>query len=204
MRHASCDCNVTPLKQVELRRQGLYWRKEDPLASTEFTYTRFLTPTLAGDRGLAIYFDCDFLWLADIGELVSEIDPNVAVSVVKHRHEPPEREKMGGKTQTLYPRKNWSSLMVFNLGHAKVKSLTPDVVNDRSPRYLHRFEWLDDDDIGGLNAEWNWLEGWYDEVEPQLTPKAIHFTRGGPWIAGCENVGHADLWNEAAKQASDQ
>ena len=88
---------------------------------------------------------------------------------------------MDGAVQTVYPRKNWSSLMLFNCDHPAVRSLTPDVVNRESGAYLHRMQWVADEDIGALPVEWNWLEGW-NEKPAQGTPKVVHFTRGGPWF----------------------
>ena len=67
---------------------------------------------------------------------------------------------MDGAVQTAYPRKNWSSLMLFNCDHPSVKALTPEVVNRENGAYLHRLQWAEDSDIGALPVEWNWLEGW--------------------------------------------
>jgi lipopolysaccharide biosynthesis glycosyltransferase len=194
LRHSSIDLPTQPIMDEPLRARGLYWREPDPLASTTFAYTRFLTPALSGDCDLAIYFDCDFLWLRDISELINTIDRDKAVSVVKHNYTPPETTKMGGRVQSVYPRKNWSSLMVFNLNHPKVRALTPDVVNTATPQYLHRFGWVDDDDIGSIPFEWNWLEGWYSESKTGTTPAAVHYTRGGPWFPECQDVEYADIW----------
>ncbi len=70
-RRASISVAVTPIKLDELRAKGLYWRDIDPKASTEFTYSRFLTPALAGFSGWALFCDCDFLWLGDIAGLAN-------------------------------------------------------------------------------------------------------------------------------------
>jgi hypothetical protein len=99
---------------------------------------------------------------------------------------------MDGKAQTTYPRKNWSSFIVFNGTHPAVKALTPRVVNSESPAYLHRFAWVGDELIGGLPLTWNFLEGEYDR--PAETPKAIHYTNGGPWFAEWQGVEFGDLW----------
>ncbi len=100
---------------------------------------------------------------------------------------------MDGAVQTSYPRKNWSSLMLFNCAHPSVRKLTPEVVNRETGAYLHRLQWAADDDIGALPVEWNWLEGW-NEKPTQGTPKAVHFTRGGPWFENWQNVDYGDLW----------
>ena len=105
MRHASIPIEVNPIKVDDLRAQGLYWREQDPLAATDFTYTRFLTPHLAGYSGRALFCDCDFLWLADVAELVAQADGNKALYCVQHDYRPTETTKMDGAAQTIYPRK---------------------------------------------------------------------------------------------------
>ena len=192
-RRASIAVDIAPIKQDELRARHLYWRERDPLASTEFTYSRFLTPLLAGFSGWALYCDCDFLWLADVADLTPYMTTAKAVLCVQHDHRPAEGTKMDGAPQTVYPRKNWSSLMLFNCSHPAAKRLTPDAVNSATAAYLHRMQWTADEDIGALPLEWNWLEGW-NERPVSGTPKAVHFTRGGPWLEGWQNVTYADLW----------
>jgi hypothetical protein len=78
-RRASIPVAVQPIKLDELRARGLYARDQDPLASTEFTYSRFLTPTLAGFKGWALFCDCDFLWLGDIAGLAAYAKGDKAV-----------------------------------------------------------------------------------------------------------------------------
>jgi hypothetical protein len=184
---------VEPLRQPDLRQLGLDHRPVDPLASTEFTYTRFLVPHLAGYQGWALFCDCDFLWLADVAELLALADDRYAVMCVQHDHRPPETVKMDGATQTVYPRKNWSSLVLYNCGHPANAALTPEVVNRESGAYLHRFQWLPDAAIGALPETWNWLEGW-SAPPAGGPPNAVHFTRGGPWFEAWQAVGYADLW----------
>ncbi len=193
LRRASIPVQVVPIKLDELRAASLYWRSQDPLASTEFTYSRFLTPALAGFQGLALFCDCDFLWLGDVAGLLDCAREPKAVYCVQHDYTPKETTKMDGALQTVYPRKNWSSLMLFDCAHPAVRSLTPDVVNRETGAYLHRMQWVADEDIGALPVEWNWLEGW-NEVPERGTPKAVHFTRGGPWFAQWQNVDYGDLW----------
>jgi hypothetical protein len=192
-RRASIPVDPVPIKQSELCARGLYWRERDPLAATEFTYTRFLTPVLADYRGWALFCDSDFLWLADIAELIEFTNTTKAVYCVHHDYRPLEATKMDGAVQTRYPRKNWSSLMLLDCGHPSVRRLTPEVVNSQSGAYLHRLQWVADEDIGALPPEWNWLEGW-NEKPPAGTPKAVHFTRGGPWFEQWRHVDYADLW----------
>jgi len=192
-RRASIPVTVTPIKLDELRARGLYWRDPDPLASTEFTYSRFLTPALADYRGWALFCDCDFLWLGDIAGLVEYTRRPKALYCVQHDYRPTETTKMDGAVQTTYPRKNWSSLMLFNCEHPAVRSLTPDIVNRESGAYLHRMQWVEDNEMGALPLEWNWLEGW-NEKPTGGTPKAVHFTRGGPWFENWQDVVYGDLW----------
>jgi hypothetical protein len=192
-RRASIPVSVIPITLDDLRARGLYWREQDPLASTEFTYSRFLTPALAGFSGWALFCDCDFLWLGDVADLLDYTRVPKAVYCVQHDYRPKEAVKMDGAVQTAYPRKNWSSLMLFNCDHPAVRSLTPEIVNRESGAYLHRMQWVADEDIGELPVEWNWLEGW-NERPVQGLPRAVHFTRGGPWFAQWQNVDYGDLW----------
>jgi hypothetical protein len=192
-RRTSIPLTVMPIKLDELRARGLYHRDQDPLASTEFTYSRFLAPALAGYRGWALFCDCDFLWLGDVAHLVEYTRVPKAVYCVQHDYRPTETTKMDGAAQTVYPRKNWSSLMLFNCDHPAVKSLTPEVVSRESGAYLHRMQWVKDEDIGALPVEWNWLEGW-NQKPAQGAPKAVHFTRGGPWFERWQNVDYGELW----------
>ncbi len=184
--------SITPLIQSVLRAEGLYTRPVDSKAATEFSLTRFLTPYLAGDSGYAIFVDCDFLFLSDITEVLKEIDPSKAVSVVKHDYQPTETMKMDGCVQHLYPRKNWSSFIVFNCAHPAVRLLTPAVVNSADPGYLHRFGWLADSQIGRIDKGWNYLEGWYPSQYENL--KAVHYTLGGPWFEDKQECDFAEEW----------
>jgi hypothetical protein len=193
LKRATIPVTVTPLKQAELRRQGLYTRPADPLAATEFTYTRFLVPHLHNFAGWALFCDCDFLWLADIRELVALIDDRYAVMCVHHDHRPKEDWKMDHQVQSRYPRKNWSSMVLYNCGHPANAALTAEIANTESGAFLHRFQWLDDALIGAVPETWNWLEGWCAKP-PAGSPGVVHFTRGGPWFAEWRHVDYADLW----------
>jgi hypothetical protein len=186
------EVSVQPLIQAELREKGLYQRPVDTRAATEFSLTRFLTPHLAGNEGYAIFVDCDFLFLTDIRKVLAEIDPSKAVSVVKHDYQPTENMKMDGCVQHIYPRKNWSSFIVFNCSHQAVRALTPATVNTADPAFLQQFKWLNNGDIGELDKGWNYLEGWYAPHYGQL--RAIHYTLGGPWFNHRKNCDFANLW----------
>jgi len=180
---------VIPVKQNEMRESKFYWRDHDKLSSTEFTLTRFLVPYLNNYTGWAVFCDCDTVWKVDPAELFDLVDPDKAVQVVKHDYTPSEGTKMDNQVQLPYPRKNWSSMILWNCEHPSNKKLDLKTVNTASPRFLHRFEWLEDNEIGELDHCWNWLVGWYD-VENDGDPKIIHYTEGGPWF---EKTRHCEL-----------
>lgn len=189
----STNVEVKPLIQSELKQNGFYNRDVDQLSSTEFTFTRFLVPALQNYNGWALFCDCDFVWDGDISELFEQIDHKYAVMVVKHDHRPKNTEKMDGKTQTQYPRKNWSSCILWNCGHKANKNLTVDMVNTESGKFLHRFQWLEDKDIGELKPKYNFLVGWNDE-EKDGKPLAYHWTEGGPWFENYANCPYNHIW----------
>ena len=187
------NVEVIPLKQNELRKQGLYWRDVDKLASTEFTFTRFLIPELAHYQGWALFMDCDMILTTDIKELFDQADDKYAVMCVQHDYTPREGIKMDGQQQTVYPRKNWSSVMLINCSHPSNQILHKELVNDPdiSGAYLHRFSWLKDEEIGELDHTWNYLVGVYDDIE---VPKLIHYTEGGPWFENYRDCEFHELW----------
>ena len=189
----SKDAIVHPLKQQELRDAGWYTRPVDKLASTEFTFTRFLVPELMNFKGWAVFMDCDMLLTTDIAELFAQADDKYAVMCVQHDYTPKEGMKMDGQKQTVYPRKNWSSVMLINCGHPSNARLTQDLVNDPeiNGAYLHRFSWLKDEEVGALDHTWNYLVGVYDDIE---TPKLIHYTEGGPWFENYRNCEYHTEW----------
>ena len=190
-RRASRPVAITHLALNQL--EGIYTRPRHELQSTDFSFSRFLTPYLAAQRGWVIFCDCDFLFTTDIRNVLEGLDPTKAVYCVQHDYVPAHQVKMDGKRQATYPRKNWSSFMIFNCDHPDVRALTPAVVNSVTPAYLHRFEWVADDDaIGSLEIDWNFLEGEY--AMPRTTPRVIHYTNGGPWFEQWQNCDYADLW----------
>jgi lipopolysaccharide biosynthesis glycosyltransferase len=180
---ASVPIKVIPLKQAQLKRDEMYWREKDQLASTEFTFTRFLLPELADFKGWALFIDCDFIALDDVKKLFDQADNKYAIMCAQHDYAPKAGTKMDGQQQHNYPRKNWSSMMLVNCGHPSNRLLTKELVNDPKVdgKYLHRFSWLEDEEVGKLSHEWNWLVGWYNEPEDGK-PKFLHYTEGGPWF----------------------
>ena len=196
---ASKKINIKSLKLYELVAKNFYTRAVDPLASTEFTYSRFLVPALMNYRGWAIFCDCDFLFFEDIFLLLDTLKDNKALYCVKHEYAPKEKHKMDGQQQTIYPRKNWSSLIIYNCEHPSNKKLTIDLVNSESGSYLHQFRWLKDEEIGSIDERWNWLEGW-TSIHNSNSPYAVHFTRGGPWFNEWQDVEFSKEWiNERDK-----
>ena len=96
---------------------------------------------------------------------------------------------MDGLTQEFYPRKNWSSLILFNC--SKCKILNIENINTKTPKWLHRFEWVNDDLIGEIPKDYNYLVGYYNNLK---SPKAIHYTDGGPWHYQTKNCEFNELW----------
>lgn len=194
LRRSSIEVEVIPLKQQELRDQGIYTRPVDKLSSTEFTFTRFFCPYLSAFSGPCIFCDSDFLWLCDAKEVLELFDPKYAVQVVKHQYEPKETIK-GTGSQYVYPKKNWSSMILWNTEHASNMVLTPQFLNQASPRTLHQFKWLKETEIGAISHKMNWLEGWYNTPRDGY-PKIIHYTRGNVYFKGFQDVDFADLWKD--------
>jgi lipopolysaccharide biosynthesis glycosyltransferase len=186
---------VEPLNQKKLRYGGWYTRSVDRLASTEFTFTRFLVPELCNFTGWALFCDCDIIFLEDVANLFAMADDKYAVMCAKHNYTPTQSIKMDGKSQTVYPRKNWSSVMLFNCGHPSNKRLDMDTVNspELNGAYFHRFQWLKDEEIGEFSHEWNWLTDWYHEPVDGK-PKALHYTEGGPWFENYRNCNYHNEW----------
>ncbi len=158
--------------------------------ATEFALTRFLPPVLGNYAGWSLFCDCDFLFLADVAELLDFCDEDLALLCVQHEHRPVETVKMDGQAQTSYPRKNWSSFVLWNNAHLAHAGQLERV--QRWPGlWLHQFRWLQPEQIGALHVRWNWLEGISD---PAIKPAAVHFTRGVPSMPGYERAAYAGLW----------
>ena len=189
MRRASRPVSISPIMLRQL--DGIY-NRADPQASTEFSLSRFLTPYLAGG-GISMFVDCDFVFLHDVWELYELAATNTMddVMCVQHEYTPRDTIKMDGQLQHAYPRKNWSSLMLFNGHRSAVKNLTPLKVESLSPANLHRMEWAQN--VGHLPRAWNWLVGEYEKV-PLNQLKAVHFTSGGPWFKQQANCDYAEVW----------
>lgn len=207
LRHASSAVDVERLDMIHLRHRGLYRRPTEARAhgywdvisdapmSTGHAISRFLVPALCDYAGWALFTDGDVLFRRDIAQLYALADPRKAVQVVQHQHAPSATVKMEGQAQTLYARKNWSSVMLFHAGHPANRALTIDLVNTLPGRDLHRFCWLSDDLIGALPSTWNVLIG----EEPEADPAIAHFTNGTPDLPGYETQPFAEEWRATAE-----
>jgi lipopolysaccharide biosynthesis glycosyltransferase len=187
-KHASSPVLVRPLDLREL----VFNRPIDPLQSTEFTYTRFLVPHLCNFKGTALFLDNDMLCFSDISELFRLDMSEFAIRCVKHDHRPIAGSKLDGKVQTVYPRKNWSSLMLLNC--AKLGVWSKENVESKSGAWLHRFEPITDDKIGEISDEWNTLD-WMDD-----RTKLIHYTGGGPWYYEYRNHPYGEIWTKYLRE----
>jgi hypothetical protein len=186
---SSLPVQVVPIALGHLN--GILQRPRDPLQSTDFSFSRFLTPYLAGYQGWAIFVDCDILCLDDIAKLWALRDEKWAVMCAKHDHNPSEDVKFLGAVQTKYEKKNWSSVMLLNC--AKCTMLTPDYVNTASGLELHRFRWLGNDElIGSIPLGWNHLVGY--SAEPEEGISMLHFTKGGPYFDDYKDCDYASVW----------
>ena len=138
--------------------------------------------------------DNDVILLDDIAKLWALRDDKYSVMCVKHEHTPSEKKKFMGAVQTSYEKKNWSSVILFN--NAKCKALTLDYVNNASGLELHQFKWLGDDNlIGGLPLEWNYLADYTEEHERVVKePKLVHYTIGGPFYPDFKDTEYSTEW----------
>ena len=185
---ASTPVTVAPVRLSQL--EGVYRRDRNVLQSTDFSFSRFLTPWLCDYEGWALFMDCDMLMLEDVAEAWKLRDERFAVQVVKHHHVPREETKFLGAAQTKYEKKNWSSVMLMNC--ARCRALTPEYVNAATGLELHQFKWLGDDAlIGELPSRWNHLVG-YDA--PRGDAALVHFTIGGPYFDEYSDCEYAREW----------
>lgn len=196
---------VTPLHSARLRMSGMLTRPIDTRdgtfdlnsgssQSTDFAVSRFAVPLLA-HSGWALFVDVDVVFLRDPVELLELADSSKAVMVVKHPPLPKGGTKMDGQEQKVYPRKCWSSVVLWNCDHPANHRINLAMLNQWPAAKLHAFGWLADSEIGKLPEEWNWLVN----VRPKpANPAIAHFTEGGPWLPGWASREHDDIWLKAA------
>jgi hypothetical protein len=188
VRQASQPVAITPLALKNLR--SYTERHRD--GSNQFTYSRFLVPHLTGWVGWALYIDGDMLLRDDIAEIFKLQDETKAVLCVHHDYKTKLRKKYLGARNEDYPRKNWSSVMLWNCAHPANRVLTPEFVQGATGAQLHRFTWLGDDLIGELPKEWNWLP---DEFGASEHAKLVHWTLGAPCFREFADEAMAEEWH---------
>lgn len=183
IRHTS-----TPVRFTPLVAHGLDGKRD---GSNAFIYSRFLVPYLMGFKGRAIFADGDMICREDISKLWDLYDERYAVQVVKHDYQTKHKKKYLGNKNEDYPRKNWSSLILWNCEHPANKCLTPESIKDLDGSFLHRFNWLHDGEIGELPVTWNWLVLEYPENE---YASLYHFTIGTPCFEAYRDCEHSNYW----------
>jgi lipopolysaccharide biosynthesis glycosyltransferase len=187
--NSSIPVSVTPLALKNLS----YYKETHVDGSNQFIYSRFLVPHLMGYQGWALFIDGDMLLRADINDLWKLRDPSKAVQCVHHDYKTKADKKYLGSINKNYPRKNWSSVVLWNCEHPANKILTPTKVSESTGAFLHRFSWLSDDLIGELPVEWNWLP---DEFGANEQAKLLHWTLGTPCFEEYRKANMADEWHK--------
>lgn len=188
IRHASQPVAVVPLALNLLKD----YKEEHTDGSNHFIYSRFLVPHLTNYQGWAIFMDGDMLVRDDITKLWEMREEDKAVMVVKHKYETKMTTKYLGSKNENYPCKNWSSVILWNCGHAANKQVTPQFVQESTGAQLHRFTWLKDSEIGQLPIEWNWLP---DEYGSNPGAKLCHYTLGTPSFHEFATTPMGDEWH---------
>lgn len=187
---------ITPIYLENIKDD--FVRERNNLSSTEFSFSRFIIPHLMNYQGWALFMDCDMLMVDDIAKLWQLRDDRYAVQVCKHNYTPKNQTKFLNQVQTVYPKKNWSSVMLMNC--KKCHTLTPDYVNKASGLELHQFKWLESEGlIGDIPLEWNWLA---DEYEYKKDVHNIHYTEGGPYFEAYKNCDYSEEWFKYYEECS--
>ncbi len=191
IRQASVPVSLTPLALNSLRG----YRETHLDGSNQFIYSRFLVPHLVNYQGWAIFIDGDMLLRADIAELWDMRDESKAVMCVHHDYKTKTTQKYLGAKNQDYPRKNWSSVVLWNCGHSANRFVTPQFIEGATGAQLHRFTWLSDDLIGEIPKIWNWLP---DEFGPNQDAKLLHWTLGTPCFHEYAAAPMAEEWHREA------
>jgi lipopolysaccharide biosynthesis glycosyltransferase len=188
VRHASQPVSIMPLALNNFKD----YTETHTDGSNQFIYSRFLVPHLMDYQGQAIFMDGDMIVRGDIAELWALRDLGKDVQVVKHDYKTKMTTKYLGSKNEDYPRKNWSSVMIFNCQNFPTKKLTPEYIQKSTGAHLHRFEWTTDDRVGALPPEWNWLP---DEYGANPDAKLLHYTLGTPCFHEFATTPMADEWH---------
>jgi len=170
----------------------------DAPMSTSHAIARFFVPFLCHYQGWALFTDGDVLFRTDVNELFALAKPEYAVMCVQHPPLLEEGVKKAGHVQQAYPRKNWSSVVLFNCGHLSNRQLTLEVLNAWPGRDLHAFTWLREHEIGELPARWNHLVG---VSPPDPTAAIVHYTLGTPNLEGHQQDAFSAEWFTSARVA---
>ena len=187
---SSVPLSITPLAENNLNE----YSEKHTDGTNKFTYSRFLVPYLMNFKGWAIFVDGDMVCLSDFKNLKQFFDSNLAVSVVKHDYKTKQKVKYFGQKNEDYPRKNWSSVIIWNCEHPKNKVLTPSFISNKEGSFLHRFQWLKDNDIGELPKSWNWLAIEYEETN---NVDLIHYTLGTPCFKEYSTKSISKYWKKS-------
>jgi len=194
---SAIEQSTIPLQIIPLSMNSIYSAKNFSRdGSNAFIYSRFLTPYLMDFNGWAIFADGDMICKDDLAKLWGLRDSSKAVQVVKHDYKTKFSKKYLGNKNENYPRKNWSSLILWNCEHPKNKILNPEFIQKQLGSFLHRFSWLQDHEIGELDAEWNWLAIEYDE---NPNAKIIHYTLGTPCFKDYKTTSMSSEWYKTYK-----
>jgi len=196
LRHSTKPFSVSPLA---LKNLNNYVESKDRdttyPATNDFIFSRFLNPYLNNFRGWALFIDGDMILLDDISKLFDFKDTSKAVYVVKHDYKTKAAIKYLGQKNEDYERKNWSSVMLFNCAHIDCAKLNPEYVSKASGKHLHRFEWTNDEYIGELPIEWNWLVSEYGNND---NAKLLHYTLGTPCFVDYAESDYSSTWHKEA------
>lgn len=191
IRHASVPVSLSPLALNSL--PGYHEKHAD--GSNQFIYSRFLVPHLRNYQGWALFMDGDMILRTDIAELWAMRDESKAVMCVHHDYKTKASQKYLGAVNQDYPRKNWSSVVLWNCGHPANRGVTPQFVEAATGAQLHRFTWLPDDLVGEIPKVWNWLP---DEFGPNPEAKLLHWTLGTPCFHEYATASMAEEWHREA------
>jgi len=187
IRHASQPVSIIPLALNLLQD----YKETHGDGSNHFIYSRFLVPYIQNYKGWAIFIDGDMIVRTDIAELWNLRNSEFDVLVAQHNYNTRSKIKYMGSVNQDYPRKNWSSVILWNCESSANRCLDPTYVQNSSGAHLHRFQWLSDTQIGSLPLEWNWLP---DEYGKNSRAKLLHFTLGTPCFHEYSDTDHSDEW----------
>lgn len=189
IRHSTKPIAITPLALNNLND----YKESHQDGSNQFIYSRFLVPHLMDYKGWALFIDGDMIFLDDVSKLFDLKDESKAIMVVKHNYKTKMPIKYLGAKNEDYPKKNWSSVILWNCSHPANQIINPEFIQVASGAQLHRFTWLTDDLIGELPIEWNWLP---DEFGENKNAKLLHYTLGTPCFVDFAKTPMADKWHK--------